>query len=86
MESKMSTSNIRHKLYDYIRVAEDRKVKAIYTMLEDEIEETYKYWNDQEFVADLEKRSADYKTGRFEGIAWDDAKAGILSSKTSKKR
>lgn len=39
MDSTMTASNIRHRLYDYIRVAEDKKVKAIYTMLEDEIEE-----------------------------------------------
>jgi len=29
----MTIAAIRHKLYDYIRVAEDKKVKAIYTML-----------------------------------------------------
>jgi len=29
----MTIAAIRHKLYDYICVAEDKKVKAIYTML-----------------------------------------------------
>ncbi len=33
----MTTSAIREKLYDYIRVADDKKIKAIYMMLEDEI-------------------------------------------------
>ena len=34
----MTTIAIREKLQDYIRVADDKKVKAIYTMGEDEIE------------------------------------------------
>ena len=42
----MTTANIRHKLYDYIRMAEDKKVKALYTMLEEEIEEAHDHWND----------------------------------------
>jgi hypothetical protein len=36
----MTPTTIRTKLYDYIRVAEDKKVKAIYHLLENEIEET----------------------------------------------
>ena len=33
----MTTSAIRERLYDYIRVAEDKKVKAIYALPEDQI-------------------------------------------------
>jgi hypothetical protein len=35
----MSTAEIRQKLFEYIRMADDRKVKAIYTIVESEIEE-----------------------------------------------
>jgi len=76
----MTTAAIRHKLYDYIRVAEDKKVKAIYTMLAGEIEEDYDYWNDKNFVAELEKRSTDLKSGTAEGVSWEEAKATILDS------
>jgi len=76
----MTTAVIRHKLYDYIRVAEDKKVKAIYTMLAGEIEEDYDYWNDKNFVAELEKRSADLKSSTTEGVSWEEAKATILDS------
>ena len=76
----MTTAAIRHKLYDYIRVAEDKKVKAIYTMLAMKIEEDYNYWNDKNFVAELEKRSADLKNGNTEGVSWEEAKATILGS------
>lgn len=76
----MTTKAIRHKLYDYIRVAEDKKVKAIYTMLAGEIEEDYDHWNDKAFVAELDKRSADFKSGKVKGVTWEDAKAQILVS------
>jgi hypothetical protein len=76
----MTTAAIRHKLYDYIRVAEDKKVKAIYTMLAGEIEEDYDYWNDKNFVAELEKRSADLISGKTEGVSWEEAKAAIVGS------
>ena len=46
----MTTAAIRQKLYDYIRVAEEKKIKAIYTMLEKEIEEEFDCWNDNEFT------------------------------------
>jgi len=82
----MSTSVIREKLYEYIRVAEDRKVKAIYTMLEEEIEEVYNYWNDKDFVAELDKRSSDYKSGKVKGVSWEKAKAQILSSAKRKRK
>ena len=32
----MNTSTIKQKLYEYIRVADDKKVKAIYTLIEGE--------------------------------------------------
>lgn len=31
----MNSTVIRHKLYDYIRVANDKKLLAIYNLLED---------------------------------------------------
>lgn len=83
----MTTTNIRQKLYDYIRVAENKKVKAIYTMLEDEIEEVYDHWRDKNFIAELEKRSADFKSGKVKGVKWEDARARIQpSSKMPQKK
>jgi hypothetical protein len=38
MNTAMTTVAMRKKLVDYMKVADDKKVKAIYTMVEDEIE------------------------------------------------
>jgi hypothetical protein len=82
----MTTVSIRQKLYEYIRVAEDRKLKAIYTMLEGEIEEGYDYWNDKDFVKELNKRSADFKSGKVKGVSWEEAKLQILSPAKQRKK
>ena len=79
----MTTALIRQKLYEYIRVADEKKVKAIFTMVEDELVD-YDWSKDREFIAELDKRSADYKSGKVKGIPWEDAKKQILASRQSK--
>ena len=56
----MTTEDIRQKLHHYIETAQDKKVKTIFAMVEDEIEETYDYWNDEKFVAELQRRENAY--------------------------
>lgn len=56
----MKTADIRHKLHHYIETAQDKKVKTIFAMVEDEIEETYDYRNDEKFVAELQRRENAY--------------------------
>ncbi len=71
----MTTLSIRQQLHNYLEVADDKKIKAIYTMMEDEIKErTVEYT--EEFKTELDGRQADYKTG----------KAKIITAAESKKR
>jgi len=55
-------------------------------MLEQEIEEPYDYWNDTAFIAELDKRSSDYKNGKVKGVQWEEAKAQILTTAKQKKK
>ena len=76
----MSTEAIRQQLYDYIRVAEDRKLQAIYTILEAELDTAPASWSDNPaLVAEIDRRTEEYKTGKVQSIAWEDVKAQILS-------
>ena len=70
----MSTTEIRQKLFDYIRVADDKKVKAIYTIIKNEIKEDVDIWTD-EFLQELNKRTADYESGKVKGYTWEEVKA-----------
>jgi nitric oxide synthase oxygenase domain/subunit len=70
----MSTTEIGQKLFDYIRVADDRKVRAIYTMIEAEIQDDRDIWTD-EFLVELNKRTVELENGAVEGSSWEEVKA-----------
>ncbi len=75
----MTTALVRQKLYEYIRVADEKKVKAIYTMVEDQMD-SYDWARDEKLFAELEKRSKEYKNGKVKGIRWEDANPSIPAS------
>lgn len=71
---KMGALVIREKLAEYIKTADDKKVKAIFTMLETEIE-TYKWWKDEELVKQFDKEYADYESGKDNAYSLQEVRA-----------
>lgn len=76
----MDTATIRQRLYDYIKVADDKKVKAIYTIIENDINKMDEWWNDANLIAELDKRSSDLKSGKDLGVSWEELKNELFSS------
>jgi hypothetical protein len=68
----MKSIEIRQKLHQYIETALDKKLKAIYTMVENEIEELNNPWNDAAFVAQIEKREQSYLNGEAKTYSWEE--------------
>jgi len=58
----MNTANIRKQLHDYLEVANDKKINAIYIMVEDEIKETIIEYT-PELKAELDSRVNYYLKG-----------------------
>lgn len=58
----MGMKIIRQKLHGYIDKIEDKKAQAIYTLLEDEIEQSGLEYS-EEFKAELDKRQEYYQSG-----------------------
>lgn len=77
----MNTASIREKLYDYIRVADDKKVKAIFTMLEDDITEKAEWWKDNAVVLELQKRFDAWDSGKEKGATLDEIDEDIARLK-----
>lgn len=75
---------IRHKLYDFIRVADDKKLNAIYNLLENEIEQTAEWWKDKVFVDELDHRYKALESGTDKGFTSEELKNSI--TKLRKKR
>ena len=82
----MNTSTIRKKLSEYIKVADDKKVKAIYTIIESDLNEIYEWWNDQELIAELDRRSDDLKSGKDNGHLWEEVKKELLDGQKKSSR
>jgi hypothetical protein len=59
----MNTATIREKLHDYIRIADDKKLKAIYVMVEEEINDTEPVNYTPALKSELDRRVANYLKG-----------------------
>jgi hypothetical protein len=75
---------IRHKLYDFIRVADDKKLYAIYNLLENEIEQAQEWWKDKTFMDELDRRYSALEDGTDKGVTLDELKSSV--SKLRKKK
>jgi len=74
----MTTAAIRQKLYEYIRFADDKKVKAIYTVVADEANESTEWSEDKKLLEKVKSTDADMESGKDKGISWPEAKKQLL--------
>ena len=81
----MDAAIIRRKLFDYIRHLDDQKVRAIYILVEDIIEEENGIWND-EFVEDMIRRKKEYKQSKTNGYSWEEVQKRAIHQLYSLKK
>jgi hypothetical protein len=80
----MSSAAIRNKLYDYIRVADDKKLNAIYNLLENEIEQTNEWWKDKKFTKELDNRYKELENGSDKGFTIEQLEKSVTKLRTQK--
>ena len=73
----MTTTAIRKKLADYLKVADDKKVKAIYTMVQDEISTGENDW-DENFIKELQSRSRSFRNENAKTYSWEETKKSCI--------
>jgi hypothetical protein len=73
----MTIAAIRERLYDYIRIADDKKVKAIYALLEGEIAPVSDWSEDKDFVAELDERVRRWEEGIDRSFSFEEVKAEL---------
>lgn len=70
----MSTAEIRQRLHEIIETTEDKKLKAIYTLLEGGAsDEDYGFSQAQK--KELDRRLSDYQNGIGKTYTWDETVA-----------
>jgi hypothetical protein len=74
----MTTTAIRQKLVEYIQTADDKKIKAIYALVAPDDSEPIEWWQDAQFVADLQQQAARIESGEAQGTHWEDMKRKVL--------
>jgi hypothetical protein len=70
----MSTIEIRNQLHQYIDLANDKKVKAIYIMLGNEIWPD-DMWDDDSFIEEMERRVNEIESGAIKPYSWQEVQA-----------
>lgn len=80
----MSATTIRNKLFDIIRDADDKKLYAIYNLLENEIEKSNEWWKDELITSELESRYENLESGADKGYTVEQMEQSI--SKLRSKR
>jgi len=63
-----SAVSLRDRLYDYIRVADEKKLHAIFNLLEDEIAVTKEWWKDKQFASEIDRRYEALENGTDKGV------------------
>jgi len=81
----MTATAIRQKLADYIKVADEEKIKAIYTIVSDEIN-TQENELDDSFIIELNRRSKSFTNNTAKTYAWEETKQTAVKRTQSKKR
>ena len=75
----MNIGDIRARLYDYIRIADDKKVKAIYNLLEDEITEENEWWKNEALLTAFDKELEDLESGKQKGYSYEEIKSEMAA-------
>lgn len=81
----MTTTVLRQRLHNYLDVADDKKIKAIYTIMEEQIEAFDEEYSDA-FKAELDSRYAAYKSARAEVVTARESKKRISEILNAKRK
>jgi hypothetical protein len=72
----MTTAIIKQKLHNYLEVADSKKLKALYTIIEDIVEDSSPEYS-KELKANLNKRTTDLKLGKARTVSANESKKRI---------
>lgn len=75
-----SVNTLREKLHHYIDQVEDKKIKAIYTIVQSDIKEEEATELTPAQKKELDKRLADHKSGKLSYHTIDEVRKAVLKA------
>ena len=78
----MTITAIREKLQDYIKTADDKKIKAIFTLVENDMQKEVEWWENKEFLEELNERAKRYEDGIDKGFTFEEVKKELIKRKS----
>jgi hypothetical protein len=79
MAQKLDPDVLRVELRYYIDNASDQELEELYDFVNSKTP-PYEWWNDNEFIAELERRSNDLKSGKDKGVSLGESMARIKAA------
>lgn len=80
----MKTDIIRQKLHNYLEAADDKKIKALYTIIEEDVEQ-YEVEYTEELKAELDRRRKNYQSGKSKAISAEKVQQRMVAILKNKK-
>ena len=79
----MTTAALRKKLINFIADADDKKIKGMYLLLEEEIEKEEEFTLSDVHIAILDQEHENHITGKSKSYSWSEASTIIRVKKRS---
>jgi hypothetical protein len=79
----MTTAAIRKKLITYLADADDKRVKAIYSLFEDEINQETAFVPTDAHLKILDERKARHLTGKSKSYSWQEVHDNVRKKRKS---
>jgi len=73
----MDTEIIRHRLHNYLEAADDEKIEALFSMVQEEMT-AYEVTANDSLKLELDRRLEEYKQDASSAISQEDSKRRIL--------
>jgi hypothetical protein len=81
----MTSIAMRQKLYELIRQADSRQLRALCALL-GEAETGQPWWKDTGTLAELDKREAELSSGVVQGMSWAEVKTKTRKAAQQRKK
>lgn len=82
----MTTNTIRKKLTNYIQEADPKKLKAIYTLVEQDVAQQEDEELDDELLVELDKRSAEMIAGTAKTYSWEEVEENMIAAVKARRK